>query len=182
MPARVGRKVVKLERKLCEAAELDSLYLRRTLESQAGQRPPIFRAASLKWDWICPCGNLVWTPKHECPMCSLSRCYGTTAVGSIRGVLQSTAIAVKAREQQRLVPGFNVSQPTRQSAISGAGGGGARAQVRGTWADVVRNRAADNIRAPAQEAPLVSAQGFAADDDIDENFDDTNMTIPEHFD
>ena len=80
------------------------------------------------------------------------------------------------------MPGFNVSQPTRQSATSGAGGSHARAQGKGTWADVVRNKAADNIRAPAQQAPPVPAQGPVAGNDNDENFDDTNMTIPEDLD
>ena len=123
MPARTTTKMLKMERRLCEAAELDALQLRRTLESQAGQRPHMYRRTTLRRHWRCHCGNLVWSSKTKCPMCSLSRCYGTTAVGSVRGVMQSTAAVVQARGQQRLDPGFGVSQHGHrqpQSARSGA--------------------------------------------------------------
>ena len=112
------------------------------------------------------------------------------------GVMQSSAAVVQAREQQRLVPGFGVShhghrQPQfARLGVDGSakhqsvGGGHARAQERSTWADVVKGKtSADSTATPAvavQEGPLLVAQAVA--DDNDENFDDSNLTVPEDLD
>ena len=191
----MSNRIMKMERRLGEAAEVDALYLRRAVESPACQLRPYFRPATLKWDWLCPCGNLVWAPKSSCPMCSMPRRYGTTAVGSTRGSMPSSAMAVKAREQQRFVLGFGASQPHQLTSPAAdaavkhhsVGGGYAWALGKGTWADVVRSIANGNaptaVTTPV--VPLAPAHALIADNEVNENdemFDGSNMTVPEDLD
>ena len=138
-----GQEGGRMEQKLRDQLELDMLLLRRQIDAQSGQRPPIVRPMTQKWDWACPCNNTVWTPKKYCPLCILSRRCGSAIIGSCRGVTPLTPHAQKAREAQRCVPGYFPQSigAAQELAIERGGRGHALHGHPQSWADVVRRAA-----------------------------------------
>ena len=91
-----SQKTLKGERLLRQQAELDNVILRQQLESNQGMKGPLFRAASVSWDWLCPCGNQCYAGRRHGLLCQNPRRDGCTLTGFVRGVLQTSPNVAKA--------------------------------------------------------------------------------------
>ena len=102
---RKRRNNLELERTLRQQTERENEALRTQIRSINGyHRPPQFRQSTAVWDWDCSCGRLVFAGRRVCDKCGDPRSLGYTRVGSVRGMVQSTAAAAAASELQKRVP------------------------------------------------------------------------------
>ena len=206
MPPRKANRRAQAERELREKAELDVLMLQRELDRRAEQRPPLYRADIVQWDWRCRCGNVVWSGRRFCPMCNATRSQGGyTITGSAKGSFQSTPAVLMARENQRQVPGYgfqiaSASKRGRSDRLlvdqtkKGVGGNTVPQQRPTSFLEAAQTAtvAASNstpmvvhdAAAPATLAPLTKEAVEQLNDDLQPVDEDQGLdpTIPEDLD